>query len=177
MRKELFSVPIFIDQVDLSRIEITETGFEPTWNSGTPSNYLYQPEMHPDTFDYLSEIIDKQLRSTGDYINPTINAIWRNDYKETDTQEVHIHAQSQWSFIIYETVKESKTVFLNPAWKTIEVLIGPYCKSLPMNWQPEVSAGTIIIFPSFLEHFVLAGNIGSTIAGNVTLTYTKPELK
>jgi len=175
MRVDLFAIPIFIDQVDLTKIEITQTSFDPTWHSNTPSNYLHQPNIHPDTFDYLSSIIDKHLQSTGNYKNPTISAMWRNNYTITDTQEVHIHAKSQWSFIIYETVAESKTVFLNPAWKSIDSQIGPDVNSLPMSWKPEVKAGTMIIFPSFLEHFVLAGNVGTTIAGNVSLEYSNSE--
>jgi hypothetical protein len=171
MRQDLFSIPVFIDQVELDKIKITESPFESTWHSNTPSSYLHQPDIHPDTFDYLSSIIDRHLRSTGKYINPTISAIWRNSYSVTDTQEVHIHAKYQWSFIIYETVAESKTVFLNPAWKSIEAQLGPYATSFPMSWKPEVKAGTIVIFPSFLEHFVLAGNIGTTIAGNISLEY------
>ncbi len=171
MKHELFSIPVFIDQVDLSKIEITQSKFDPTWHSNTPSNYLHQPNIHPDTFDYLSDIIDRHLRSTGKYKNPTIGAMWRNNYTATDTQEVHIHAKFQWSFIIYETVAESKTVFLNPAWKLIDAQLGPHAESFPMSWKPEVKAGTMIIFPSFLEHFVLAGNVGTTIAGNISLEY------
>ena len=30
--------------------------------------------------------------------------------------------------------------------------------------------GDIIIFPSFVEHYVLSGGVGTTIAGNVFLT-------
>jgi hypothetical protein len=171
MKYDLFSIPIFVDQVDLTKIQITETGYDATWLSDVKTNYLHQPEIHPDTFDYLSGVIDKHLSITGTYKNPTIGAIWRNAYSKTDTQEVHIHAGFQWSFIIYETVQESKTVFLNPAWKTIENQMGIYAPAFPMNYRPKVGPGTIIIFPSFIEHHVLAGNEGTTIAGNIRLEY------
>ena len=40
MKVELFSTPVFIDKVDLSRIELTETNYEPTFFSDVKSNYL-----------------------------------------------------------------------------------------------------------------------------------------
>lgn len=171
MKKELFSTPIFIDKVDLSKIEITETPYDPTWLSGVESNYHNNPMMHPNTYDHLAEVIERNLKETGKYKNPRIVNIWRNKYTSKDVQEVHIHAGAQWSFIIYETVERSNTVFLNPSWKMIDIYYGTDVKAFPFNWKPEVEPGTIIIFPSYLEHYVLPGNEGSTIAGNVALEY------
>ena len=34
----------------------------------------------------------------------------------------------------------------------------------------ELKQGSIVIFPSFIEHYVLTGGEGSTIAGNVFLS-------
>lgn len=176
MKVDLFSTPVFIDKVDLSRIELTETKYEPTFLSDVKSNYLFQPHLHPDSYDYLSQVIEQNLRTTGAYIEPIISGVWRNLYTETDTQEVHIHANSQWSFIIYETVKYSRTVFLNPAWKQIETTMGyNSIKYFQATWRPKLEPGSILIFPSYLEHYVLAGNIGITIAGNVNLKYTQVE--
>ena len=171
MKVNLFSIPIFIDTVDLEKIEISKADYQPTFLSGVKSNYSHQPQVHPNTYDYLASIIDKNLSQTGNYKNPSIMNVWRNLYNNTDTQEVHIHANSQWSFIIYETVEKSRTVFLNPAWKLVEALYGDNVKEFPVSWRPKVDPGTIIIFPSMLEHYVLAGNSGTTIAGNIHLEY------
>jgi hypothetical protein len=175
MKVELFPIPVFFDQVDLTRIKMTDTIYEPTFFSDVKSNYLHQPQLEPTSYDYLAEIIERNLKETGQYINPQITAIWRNVYNETNMQEVHIHADAQWSFIIYETVEHSRTVFLNPAWKMIEVQMGYFAPAFPPNWRPKVGPGTMILFPSFLEHYVLAGNKGSTIAGNVNLKYVRNE--
>jgi hypothetical protein len=175
MKVELFPIPVFFDQVDLTRIKMTDTAYEPTFFSDVKSNYLHQPQLEPTSYDYLAEIIERNLKETGQYIDPQITAIWRNVYNETNMQEVHIHADAQWSFIIYETVEHSRTVFLNPAWKMIEVQIGYFAPTFPPNWRPKVGPGTMILFPSFLEHYVLAGNTGSTIAGNVNLKYVRNE--
>ena len=171
MKKELFSIPVFVDKVDLSKIEITQTNYDPTWMAEVKSNYHHDPMMHPDTYDYLAEVIEKNLKETGKYKDPHITNIWRNKYTPKDGQEVHIHAGVQWSFIIYETVEKSRTVFLNPAWKMIDIYYGTDVDIFPFSWKPEVEPGTIIIFPSYLEHYVLPGNEGSTIAGNVALEY------
>jgi hypothetical protein len=175
MKVELFPIPVFFDQVDLTRIKMTDTAYEPTFFSDVKSNYLHQPQLEPTSYDYLAEIIERNLKETGQYIDPQITAIWRNVYNETNMQEVHIHADAQWSFIIYETVEHSRTVFLNPAWKMIEVQMGYFAPAFPPNWRPKVGPGTMILFPSFLEHYVLAGNTGSTIAGNVNLKYVRND--
>jgi hypothetical protein len=176
MKVELFSTPVFIDKVDLSRIELTETKYEPTFFSDVKSNYLFQPQLHPDSYDYLSQIIEQNLKETGIYAEPIISGIWRNLYNNNDTQEVHVHANSQWSFIIYETVEYSRTVFLNPAWKQVETTMGYNAINyFQTTWRPKLEPGSILIFPSYLEHYVLAGNIGSTIAGNVNLKYIQVE--
>jgi hypothetical protein len=173
MKHDLFSIPVFVDKIDLTKIELTETEFTPTWQEGVESNYMHGPMMHPNTYDHLAEIIEKNLIQTGNYTDARITHIWRNKYTKEARQEVHIHANSQWSFIIYETVERSKTVFLNPSWKMIDMCYGTDVPVFPFNYQPDVEPGTIIIFPSFIEHYVLAGNEGLTIAGNIELDYVE----
>lgn len=175
MKVDLFAIPVFLDKVDLSKIQMTETKYEKTFFSDVDSNYLFLPKLHPDSYDYLASIIESNLKETGQYIEPQITAVWRNVYTEYNTQEVHIHADSQWSFIIYESVEYSRTVFLSPAWKQIEVTMGYHASAFPPNWRPKLEPGSIIIFPSFLEHYVLSGNTGSTIAGNVNLKYIRKD--
>jgi hypothetical protein len=57
----------------------------------------------------------------------------------------------------------------------IEVQMGYFAPAFPPNWRPKVGPGTMILFPSFLEHYVLAGNNGTTIAGNVNLKYVRND--
>ena len=173
MKVDLFAIPIFIDQVDLAKIELSNTEYNPTFLSKISTNYYSAAQLSPESSDYLSNLIAKHINTTGNYKNACIKSIWRNLYEATDTQEVHIHSNCQWSFIIYETVEISRTVFLNPAWRSIEAQIGDLSTCFSLSWKPEVSPGTIIIFPSFLEHYVLSGNEGSTIAGNVILEYVE----
>ena len=144
MRYDIFSTPVFIDTVDLTKIDISDEPTEPTWLSETPSTFTKEHKIAPETFDYLVEIITKNLQHLVGP-NPRFGPIWRNKYKEHDWQDIHIHPNSAWSFIIYETV--------------------------PLDFRPELTAGDMIIFPSYLEHFVRPGSIGSTISGNIYMDY------
>ena len=64
----------------------------------------------------MSEIVSKNIDTLGvKYGDAKIEEIWRNKYETPqDFQDPHIHCYSQWSFIIYEDVDVSRTVFLNP---------------------------------------------------------------
>ena len=59
---------------------------------------------------------------------------------------------------------------MHPARKVIMNQWGMYMDSIPMDFVPQIPAGHIIIFPSWVEHFAMSGNEGETIAGNVYLT-------
>ena len=58
---------------------------------------------------------------------------------------------------------------MNPSRKVIMNQWAMYGDVIPMDFMPQVPSGTIIIFPSWIEHFVTSGNEGTTIAGNVYL--------
>ena len=96
--------------------------------------------------------------------------MWRNKYTKADWQDPHIHSGAQWSFIIYESVESSKTVFMNPSRKVIMNQWAMYGNVIPMDFIPQIPSGHIVIFPSWVEHFVTSGNEGTTIAGNIYLT-------
>jgi hypothetical protein len=169
MRLDIFSIPIFVDKVDLDKIDITEDKFEEYWLSKTPTSMPCDVKISPSTFEYLSTIVARNIDELGPYANPRFGQIWRNKYSKTDYQDSHIHPRSQWSFIIYETVKESKTNFINPSRSLIINQLEFYPEHLPTEFTPTLGPGDMLIFPSFLEHFVLAGNEGTTISGNVYL--------
>ena len=57
MRLDLFSIPIFIDNIDTSKINLTNKNFEKTWNSQTPSSFNFENTLDEDSFNYLFTII------------------------------------------------------------------------------------------------------------------------
>ena len=171
MRKDLFAIPIFEDKVDLDKIIIENESFDQSWD-GSSKNSILSPHVVADiTWQHLNEVISRNVNQISTaYKNPRIFELWRNLYTKTDYQDPHIHPHNQWSFIIYETVDISRTVFMNPARKVIMNQWGMYASTIPMDFVPNAPQGSIVIFPSWVEHFVMNGNEGTTIAGNVYLS-------
>ena len=171
MRKNLFAIPIFEERIDLERIILYEEEFHPTFESGLLTTIKKQ-RVKPTTTDYIIEVFRPCLESLGDnFSNIRMDIIWSNKYSPTDYQGYHIHPRTQWSFIIYETIEESKTVFYNPSMIQIQNQIHDTSKAMPMYYEPNLGSGHIIFFPSFLGHQVRPGNTGKTIAGNMFVTY------
>ncbi len=173
MRKDLFAIPVFEDVVDLDKINIVSKQFGPTWDSGIETSFGTDHDISEETWMHLNEVISRNINQIRcSYSNARIDGIWRNLYTKNDYQDPHIHPHSQWSFIIYESVEESKTMFFNPSMRDIQNQIsGGGIPDFLLDYKPNLKAGSIIIFPSFLMHMVSHGAEGSTISGNVYLDY------
>ena len=172
MRTDIFSIPIFTDKVDLDKIDIGDPPTDPTWLSNTPSTFQQEHEISDTTKEHLAEVISRNLVEY-DLLgpNPQLGRIWRNKYDVNDWQDIHIHPRAAWSFIIYEQVEETMTVFMNPSFKDIQNNMGQTVPGFPLDYRPKLETGSIIIFPSFLMHYVLPGKKNTTIAGNVYIDY------
>ena len=173
MKKELFGIPIFEDEVDLEKIVLPDAELENTWDSGTPTTFGTQKvdDVPQETWKYLSEVVERNLYY-GECMgaNPRFGHIWKNVYGKSDYQDVHIHPNCQWSFVIYVD-RVSKTSFLNPSIKDIQNQIGQSVVQFPLDYKPNLGPGSIIIFPSFLMHMVNNGVGGTTISGNIYMDY------
>ena len=173
MKKELFGIPIFEDEVDLEKIVLPDAELENTWDSGTPTTFGTQKvdDVPQETWKYLSEVVERNLYY-GECMgaNPSFGHIWKNVYGKHDYQDVHIHPNCQWSFVIYVDTY-SKTSFLNPSMKDIQNQIGNQVVQFPLDYKPNLGPGSIIIFPSFLMHMVNNGVGGTTISGNIYMDY------
>ena len=173
MKKELFGIPIFEDEVDLEKIVLPDAELENTWDSGTPTTFGTQKvdDVPQETWKYLSEVVERNLYY-GECMgaNPRFGHIWKNVYGKHDYQDVHKHPNCQWSFVIYVDTY-SKTSFLNPSMKDIQNQIGNQVVQFPLDYKPNLGPGSIIIFPSFLMHMVNNGVGGTTISGNIYMDY------
>ena len=173
MKKELFGIPIFEDKVDLEKIVLPDAELENTWDSGTPTTFGTQKvdDVPQETWKYLSAVVERNLYY-GECMgaNPRFGHIWKNVYGKHDYQDVHIHPNCQWSFVIYVDTY-SKTSFLNPSMKDIQNQIGNQVVQFPLDYKPNLGPGSIIIFPSFLMHMVNNGVGGTTISGNIYMDY------
>lgn len=171
MKKEIFSIPIFEDEIDLKLFKIPKTLVRKTWDCNIKTSFGTKLPISEGAFKHLSKVISKNLSDAGLMAgSPRFGEIWRNVYKKHDYQDVHMHPKSQWSFIIYEDVT-SKTSFLNPSIRDIQNQLGNRVPGFDLDYKPELGPGSIIIFPSFLMHLVNSGNEGSTISGNIYIDY------
>ena len=91
--------------------------------------------------------------------------------KNNDFQEKHIHTYSDFSFIIYKKIEESKTVFIAPhSYITESFYAKKFLKQyFQTDFQPKCRENQIVIFPSFLEHMVKKTSNALTISGNISV--------
>jgi len=111
----IFSTPIFIDDIDLSKVNLLSESFKTQWESNTLSSHGEPNTLKHEEVNYLLNLIVKNLNEfISDKFEIKLNDMWRNKYKLGDFQDKHVHIKHDFSFIIYEEVKESKTVFVHP---------------------------------------------------------------
>tara|TARA_R100001086_G_scaffold145788_1_gene77095 strand:+ start:18 stop:572 length:555 start_codon:yes stop_codon:yes gene_type:complete len=183
MKLDLFSVPIFIEDIDSSKINIKNENFKKTWNSETISSFNFTNTIQDKSAEYLLQIICNSLAPFfSKSFKIKILNIWENRYEVNDFQEKHMHPQSHFSFVIYKKVQEGKTIFFNPAINLIESYYpAPYffesTNFFQLEYMPKCKTNKIVIFPSFLEHMVQKINNSITISGNITIHPNNLESK
>ena len=97
MRKDLFSIPIFEDVVDLSKIHIESDDYGSTWDSDVKTSFGTDHKISDETWQHLNEVVSRNINQIPcSYENARIDGIWRNVYTKTDYQDPHIHPHSQW---------------------------------------------------------------------------------
>ena len=168
----LFEIPIFIGNIDIKKIKLNNKNFEKTWISETPSTYneslISTLNIENEVTEYLLkkivEILEEKIKYTFEL---RLLNIWENYYKNGDYQEPHIHANSDFSFVIYKKVEEGKTVFLNPI-RNYLMMYKNINHMFQQTFMPKCKSGQIVIFPSFLEHMVLKSSNQITVSGNIS---------
>jgi hypothetical protein len=166
----LFEIPIFIGNIDSKKIKLKNQSFKSIWVSETHSSFNNknpQETIENESVLYLLNIIIKLLEEKINYpFEIYLKNIWENQYNKDDYQEPHIHAKSDFSFIIYKEGEEGKTLFFNPSRNFIE----PFDNiefMFKKTFMPKCKKDQIVIFPSFLEHMVLKCSDVKTISGNL----------
>tara|TARA_R110000824_G_scaffold53973_2_gene148948 strand:+ start:590 stop:1099 length:510 start_codon:yes stop_codon:yes gene_type:complete len=166
MYQSVFSTPLWVKDINPKKINLVSKKFKKTWLSDTLSSFSQNKEDNVvDTVggQYLKNKILECLQDFN-IKDCAITQIWRNIYKN-DFQERHMHANSNFSFTIYEKLKKPQTIFYHPAHDLIyatgiEKYMWPYL-------TPEVKQNQMILFPSYLEHLVKRSQNSMTISGNI----------
>lgn len=173
MQLNIFSIPIFINNIDCSKISLNNINIKKMWNSETNSSHGNSNTLNSESIEYLYDKINESMIDfiKNDYRIELLN-VWENFYNLNDFQEKHIHVNSDFSFIIYKKINESLTVFFSPNNYLIESyyqnkFLKNYFKT---QFTPKLRENQMVIFPSFLEHMVKKNTVESiTIAGNISL--------
>tara|TARA_A100001391_G_C4985062_1_gene256459 strand:+ start:197 stop:721 length:525 start_codon:yes stop_codon:yes gene_type:complete len=172
MNLDLFSIPVFIGDIDSKKINLNNKKFKKTWLSQMPSTYE-QSNTEKQTLEngeYLLKTIGSLLKEKIKHpFQLSLTNIWENSYVQDDFQEPHIHENCDFSFIIYKKVKEGKTVFFNPI-KNYLLFYKNISDMFDGMFMPRCKKDQIIVFPSFLEHMVLKSTDQITISGNLIFT-------
>ena len=95
----------------------------------------------------------------------SVDSIWVNKYSKNNYQGSHVHP-SDFSFIIYYKTDKSYTVFNSPVKNLTESFNN---KFFIKHYEPKLKQGDIIIFPSYLEHWVRPNSNNVTVAGNIKI--------
>ena len=178
MKIDLFSVPIWIGNIDSNKIKLKKEKLEPTFGSGVKTSFnknlgaIIDETSLKYLYETLVKILDENINTS---YNINLLNIWENYYENNDFQEKHLHTGSDLSFVIYKKIEQSNTVFVNPADKLISSFY-THCKVKqstfgPLQFFPKCRQNQIIIFPSFLEHYVQKTSNSITIAGNLILNF------
>ena len=95
-----------------------------------------------------------------------VTGIWINKYDDKDYQGSHVHG-SDFSFIIYYKSDRSYTVFNSPVKDILETIDNKFFKR---EFEPILKEGDMIVFPSYLQHWVRPNSNNITIAGNIDIS-------
>jgi hypothetical protein len=165
----LFSNLIAVKNIDILKLNVVGKNFKKTFGSDIKTTLKGNTLFNKNSINYLNI----ELRSMLEYLlKPycktfvfNVCDIWLNKYSKNDYQESHVHP-SDFSFIIYYKIDKSYTVFNNPVKNLLEMRDS---KIFNKEYKPKLKQGDLIIFPSYLEHWVKPNSNNITIAGNIKI--------
>jgi hypothetical protein len=175
-RIEIFSVPLIKSEVDLGIFKIYPAKLEETFMSKTKTNLHSQGEnKYPrESINYLNiklrEMLAEVLVCFGiKTFVFNVKDIWMNSYTNMDWQESHVHPGAQFSFNIYYGTPQSNTVFEHPGKTSILLSSSDSWFKTDFEPSPRLKKGDIILFPSWVSHYVKPNSDGETISGNILI--------
>ena len=167
----LFPTHIAHKNLDLSKLIIQGKNFDKTFESGVESTLLGETLFTSESMNYfnlqLTDLLSFLLKPYCKNFVFKMTSIWINNYKDNDYQSSHVHP-GHYSFILYYDVNKSNTVFNSP----VKNLLETHENFQPLHYktfEPNFKKGDIVVFPSYLEHWVKPNSNGLTIAGNIDI--------
>jgi hypothetical protein len=167
--ESLFPNLIATKNLNLSKLKIVGQNFKKTFESKIKTTLNSRTLLSVESMNYLNI----QLTNLLSYLMKpycksfvfNVSNIWINKYDKHTYQGSHIHP-TDFSFIIYYKVNKSHTVFNSPVKNLLESIDS---KIFNRDYEPNLKKGDMIIFPSYLEHWVKPNSNNITIAGNIKI--------
>ena len=88
MKLNIFSIPLYIANIDINKINLVNEKFEETWLSETSSSHNFKNTLDNNSINYLLQKIGSLLsEDIKGKFKINLTSIWQNNYKENDFQE------------------------------------------------------------------------------------------
>lgn len=129
-----------------------------TLDNGQPGQttdlFLHKDKNLKNLYDWIRSCLgDFHGRFQFDCENFEIIISWANKTMPGGEHHVHTHPNSYVSGIYYVSAKESQTCFSDPRVTMNSLIVGTPTNWLMRPWISDSSDGTLLLFPSWLEHF------------------------
>ena len=164
----LFHNLIAYKSLDLSKLKIIGNSFKETFESNVQTTINTQTLFDKDSMNYLNitltEMLSYLLKPYCKNFVFKVEGPWINKYEKNNFQGNHVHP-SDFSFIIYYK-GNSNTVFNSPVKSLLEIYGSDIFIRL---FESKFMEGDIVLFPSYLEHWVKPNSNAETVAGNVKI--------
>ena len=165
----IFPNLIATKNLDLDKFKFVGKNYKKTFESNIKTTLDGTTLFSKDSINYLNINLTDML---GYLLKPycknfvfSVDSIWVNKYSKNNYQGSHVHP-SDFSFIIYYKTDKSYTVFNSPVKNLTESFNN---KFFIKHYEPKLKQGDIIIFPSYLEHWVRPNSNNVTVAGNIKI--------
>ena len=161
---------VAVNMLDLKKLNIVAKKFTKRFESNLKTSLIEGDTLLDiNSMNYLNieltKLLSHLLKNKYKSFGFDLVDLWINKY-EDNYQSAHVHA-GDFSFIIYYQIDKSHTVLDSPVKNLLE--IGKVDKVFDMEYHLTLKQGSIIMFPSYLPHWVKPCSSGITIAGNIKM--------
>lgn len=168
--KHIFTNTVAIKNLDLSKFKVVGKKFRKTFESEIQTTMNTQTLFDKESINYLNihltDILSYLLKPYCKNFVFNVSDIWINKYMKKDYQGTHVHPGA-FSFVIYYKTDKSYTIFNSPVKSLLEASDNNFFEK---DYDPKLKQGDIIVFPSYLEHWVKPNTNSVTISGNIKIT-------
>jgi uncharacterized protein (TIGR02466 family) len=167
----LFGIPIYINTIKLKTrdikylMDLEYNRIDQNNGYVTKNTYVFNDDclknIKKEILNHLNNFLFNDLKINKNIIFKMLNS-WCTKHNKGDFSQIHVHNNSLISGVLYLKVNKNSGNLIfhkNSYWrnifpKSIDVIFDDYNEVTGDYWYITPSLGTIVFFPSFLEHSV-----------------------